>query len=86
VNLLDLAQKYKLAALAFAVWACWIVSYVVLSVFSDVGTLSGNEAIMGLTAVLGLPAIAAGLIKWRSGRDTDKSTQDQDITYQGRGQ
>ena len=70
MNLFDLSEKYKLAALVFVVWACWIVTTVVLAVFDDVGKLTGGDAVMGLTAVLGLPTIAAGILRWR--RDGSK--------------
>jgi len=75
-DMMEFATQYKLAALIWAGWSMWIVSFVVYKVFDDI-TLITLPVTTALATVFGLPAIAVGLIKWRQIKnDADNTDPD----------
>jgi len=61
-------QERKALSLVFVLWACWLVSYVVIQVFTDISKINA-AVVSALGTVFGLPALAVGVIKWRQNKN-----------------
>lgn len=66
MNIFEFASKYRLVGLVFVIWASYEVHYVVGQVFSNVAAITASVA-TALGIVFALPALAAGMIRWRFG-------------------
>ncbi len=63
-------EKNKIISAILVLWTYGLMTWVVYRVFDDVTLI--NAAVTGaLTAVVGIPAVAIGLFKWRRGKQDD---------------
>lgn len=59
-------ERHKILSSILVLWTYGLVTWVVYRIFDDV-TLINTAVVAALTAVLGIPAVAVGLFKWRRG-------------------
>ena len=62
---LEFINKYRIVTLLWAAWTVGVVTFVVYQVFIDITKITMPVA-TALASVFGLPAIAAGIMKWRN--------------------
>ncbi len=60
-------EKNKIISAILVLWTYGLVTWVVYKVFDDV-TLINATVTSALTVVIGIPAVAIGLFKWRRGK------------------
>lgn len=65
MSIAEFSSKYKVPALVLVLWIMTIVTFVIFQAFIDITKLTMPVA-SAVGAVIGLPSLAAGLIKWRS--------------------
>lgn len=56
----------KITSLILVLWTYGLMTWVVYKVFDDVALINA-AVVSALTAVVGIPAVAIGLFKWRRG-------------------
>lgn len=59
-------EKNKILSSILVLWTYGLMTWVVFKVFDDV-TLINAAVTSALTVVVGVPAVAIGLFKWRRG-------------------
>jgi len=59
-------EKNKILSAILVLWTYGLMTWVVYKVFDDV-TLINAAVTSALTVVVGIPAVAIGLFKWRRG-------------------
>jgi hypothetical protein len=64
MKLLDWMDKHKLFTVIFSVWLAWLMTTVTLIGFLNPPEMNGSVATV-LVTIWGVPALIAGLIKWR---------------------
>lgn len=67
-DILKYMNDRKVLSGLFAIWVCVIVTFVVYQVFGDIKLINA-AVVSALGTVLGLPALAVGVIKWRQNKN-----------------
>jgi len=60
-------DKNKIVSAVLVLWTYTLMSWAVYKVFDDITLITASVA-SALTAVIGIPAVAIGLFKWRRGK------------------
>jgi len=68
-------DKNKIVSLILVLWTYGLMTWVVYRVFDDV-TLINGAVTAAMTAVVGIPAVAIGLFKWRRGGSSNVGGND----------
>jgi hypothetical protein len=63
-------EKYKVISAILVIWTYLLVTWVVYRVFEDL-TLINAAVVSALGTVVGIPAAAVALFKWRRGGSGD---------------
>lgn len=63
-----LANQHKLFRRLALVWACWLITWTVLRVFTDAPVIEGGTA-AALATVCGLLTVVIGFYQWSRGRE-----------------
>ena len=63
----DWFWRNKVVSLFVVLWAIGLVTYITLRLFDSVDAIT-SEAVAAYTALLGVPAAAFGLWKWRNSK------------------
>ena len=59
--------RHRVVTLLIVAWALGLVTWVTVTVFNDLDSITANVA-AALATVFALPALAFGLWKWRAGK------------------
>lgn len=70
MNIWAYVEKNKILSSILVLWTYGLMTWVVFKVFDDV-TLINAAVTSALTVVVGVPAVAIGLFKWRRGKQED---------------
>ena len=70
MNMWVYMEKNKILSAILVLWTYGLMTWVVYKVFDDV-TLINAAVTSALTVVVGIPAVAIGLFKWRRGKQDD---------------
>ena len=63
-------DKNKIVSLILVLWTYGLMTWVVYRVFADISLINASVT-AAMTAVVGIPAVAIGLFKWRRGGKAD---------------
>lgn len=75
MNIFAYVEKHKILSSILVLWTYGLMTWVVYRVFDDVTLING--AVNGaLTVVVGIPAVAIGLFKWRRGGSSNVGGND----------
>lgn len=68
----DLFEKYKFIRRAVVLWACWLITIVVLRVTEpDIIPLINSAVVAIVTGVIGILATAIGFYQWSRNKDDE---------------
>lgn len=70
LNVFEYIEKYKALSAILVIWTYILVSWVVYRVFDDL-SLVNAAVVSALGTVVGVPAVAVALFKWRRGGSND---------------
>jgi len=66
LNVFEYLEKYKVISAILVIWTYLLLTWVVYRVFDDL-TLINAAVVSALGTVVGVPAAAVALFKWRRG-------------------
>jgi uncharacterized MnhB-related membrane protein len=70
LNLFDYIEKYKIISAVVLIWTYGLLTWVIYRVFDDVSLINA-AVVSALGTVVGVPAAAVALFKWRRGGGSD---------------
>jgi len=70
MNIIEYMEKYKLLSAILVIWTYGLLTWVVFRVFDDISLINA-AVVSALGTVVGVPAAAVALFKWRRGGGSD---------------